>query len=261
MKKNRIKIMVLAGVMAASFAGCGEDKKTDTTAAASTAASTTQAAAAVTTLHQSGSVDEKATVVEVNDTEVTPDEEGMIVGGWSSGDSIAITEEHKALFEKLNGQLAGATLQPIAYLGSQVVAGMNYRFLCKETATVPDAKPIYVIAEIYQDLSGNVTVNQILESKVEAPTEQLSGGFTETESCEITPEIKEAFEAAVAGLTGADYEPVACLGTQVVAGKNYRLLCRSKLAAPGAETGYAIVKLYVGVDGSREILDITDFTE
>ena len=260
MKKNRIKIMVLAGAMAASFAACGEDKKTDTTAASTTAAQTTEASA-VTMLHEEGSPAEKATVEEVKNTEEAPNEEGMMVGGWSAQDSIAITEEHKELFKKLNDQLAGATLEPMVYLGSQVVAGMNYRFLCKETAAVPDAKPIYVIAEIYQDLSGNVTVNRILESKVEAPTEQLSGGFTEPVSFEIAPDVKEAFDAAVSGLTGADYEPVANLGSQVVAGKNYRLLCRSTLAAPGAETGYAILKVYVGVDGSREILDIEDFTE
>jgi hypothetical protein len=46
-----------------------------------------------------------------------------------------------AAFDKAAACLAGASYEPVAVLGKQVVAGMNYCLLCKVTATVPDAKP------------------------------------------------------------------------------------------------------------------------
>ena len=258
--RKKCAVLVLAGVMVASLAACGDSGKSGTESLAQSMVAETG-----TKEQQGEKVEEnKATEKETEkpatgDTELENIEEEPIDGGWSSKDSIKITDEHKALFEKLNGQLAGATFEPVAFLGSQVVAGMNYRFLAKETATVPDAKPVYAIIEIYKDLDGNVSVNNIRASKVEAPTEQLAGGFTEPESYEIPAEVKTAMDEALAELTGVNYEPVAYLGSQVVAGSNYRIFCKSTLVTPDATSDYVIMTVYAGVDGTREILEIANF--
>ena len=52
------------------------------------------------------------------------------------------------------------------------------------------------------------------------------GGWTVTKDAKLSDEAKAAFDKALEGLTGVSYEPVALLGTQVVAGKNYAILCR-----------------------------------
>ena len=181
-----------------------------------------------------------------------------IVGGWTKADSSKITKEHKALFKKATEKLAGATYEPVALLETQVVAGTNYRFLCKITATVPDAKPYYAIVELYEDLQGEVSITDTKDSGIEAPTEQLDGGYSESDSMELTGEAKEAFSKATETLTGVSYEPVLLLGSQVVAGMNYRILCRATASTASADQGYAILTIYADLQGNTTISEVVD---
>ena len=69
-------------------------------------------------------------------------------------------DEAKAALDKASETLTGAEFDPIALVGTQVVAGTNYRLLCKETATVPDAESFYTIIDIYADLNGNAELTE-----------------------------------------------------------------------------------------------------
>lgn len=77
---------------------------------------------------------------------------------------------------------------------------------------------------------------------------------------EANPEAKAALEKAVEGLVGASYEPIACLGTQLVAGTNYCLLCRITPVTPNPTSHFALVYVYQALDGAAEILDVQDLT-
>ena len=70
----------------------------------------------------------------------------------------------------------------------------------------------------------------------------------------------EAFNKATEELVGCDYEPVALLGSQVVAGTNYCLLCKCTVVTPDAPVSYVLMYIYSGVDGTNEVLDIQDIT-
>ena len=84
-----------------------------------------------------------------------------MVGGWSVAENNAVTEEQKAVFDKAIEKLMGVSYEPVAYLGSQLVAGTNHCFLCKATVIYPDAKPTYALVYIYQDLQGNAEVTNV----------------------------------------------------------------------------------------------------
>ena len=84
-----------------------------------------------------------------------------MVGGWNIAENNAVTEEQKAVFDKAVEKLLGVSYEPVAYLGSQVVAGQNHCFLCKATVIYPDAKPTYALVYIYQDLQGNAEVTNV----------------------------------------------------------------------------------------------------
>lgn len=84
--------------------------------------------------------------------------EGSLVGGWIAAEDPAITDDVNALIEKALDGLVGVNYVPVAYLGSQVVAGTNHAILCLATAVVPDAVPAWKILYLYEDLQGNVTV-------------------------------------------------------------------------------------------------------
>ena len=84
-----------------------------------------------------------------------------LAGGWTVAENPAVTEEVQALVSKALEGLMGVNYVPVAYLGSQVVAGTNHAVLCQATVVYPDAQPYYVILYLYQDLQGNVSILNI----------------------------------------------------------------------------------------------------
>ena len=93
-------------------------------------------------------------------------------------------------------------------------------------------------------------------------TEPEVGGWTANadDPTLIPEEALEAFNKATEELVGCDYEPIALLGSQVVAGTNYCLLCKCTVVTPGAPVSYVLMYIYSGVDGTNEVLDIQDIT-
>ncbi len=184
-----------------------------------------------------------------------------IVGSWAKADSPVITDDFRKVFEKAAAELDGVDYTPVAYLASQVVAGTNHCVLCKATPVVPDAVTTYSIVYIYEDLQGNAGITEILASDAQAQNagSGAAGGWTETESPEMTEEAKTALEKACETLTGAAYTPVALLAAQVVAGTNYRIVCESRPAVPSPESGYVIVTVYADLQGNAEITDTIEF--
>ena len=88
----------------------------------------------------------------------------------------------------------------------------------------------------------------------------LMGGWSVTESSEVPQEAADALNKAMENFVGSTIEPVALLGTQVVAGINYCLLCRISPVVPNPVPHYALVWVYSGVDGSAQILEIQDIS-
>ncbi|MBR2662602.1 MAG: hypothetical protein IKE25_02695 [Clostridia bacterium] len=74
-----------------------------------------------------------------------------------------MTEGRKALFDKGLEGLLGVNYLPVAYLGSQIVAGTNHAFLCQTTVVYPGAQPEYAIVYLYEDLQGNVSILNIAD--------------------------------------------------------------------------------------------------
>ncbi len=91
---------------------------------------------------------------------------GGRAGGWTSAADPAVTDDLRAVFDSATGGLVGVSYVPVAYLGSQVVAGTNHAFLAQATIVMPNAEPYYVIVYIYEDLAGNAEVMNIAEFDV-----------------------------------------------------------------------------------------------
>lgn len=88
---------------------------------------------------------------------------GPLAGGWTPSESPEITEEIRAVFDRAVEGLLGVNYVPVAYLGSQVVAGTNHCILCQATAVVPGARPEYKLVYIYQDLEGGAQVLSVAD--------------------------------------------------------------------------------------------------
>ena len=72
----------------------------------------------------------------------------------------------------------------------------------------------------------------------------------------ITDDIREVFENALECLVGVDYQPIALLSSQVVAGTNYAVVCEATVISPDAASCYAIVYVNEALDGTAALLDI-----
>ena len=62
----------------------------------------------------------------------------------------------------------GASYAIVAYVGEQVVAGLNRGLLCQVTPVVPDARPHYALAYVYTDLQGGAELTRVIDLDIGA---------------------------------------------------------------------------------------------
>jgi len=185
---------------------------------------------------------------------------GVIDGGWSRTESVEVSDKIKALFEKASAEKGGSSFVPVACLESQVVAGFNHLALCRVAHAAPDASETYALVTLYEDPDGNAEITDVRNSGATALFyEGMTGSWVEPESPVPTDDAKAALAKACETLTGAEYKPVALLGTQVVAGTNYRILCESRHGVSGAASEYLIVTVYADLCGNAVITETYGF--
>lgn len=87
-------------------------------------------------------------------------------------------------------------------------------------------------------------------------TQEVVGGWYDSDSLIITDEINKVFEKAIAEIDGVEYIPVAYLSKQVVAGINHCILCKATPVIPNAKTTYSIVYIYEDLEGNATVIKI-----
>ena len=96
------------------------------------------------------------TLLEVEDPNVD--------GGWgvNTGDpAFENNAEVKAAYEKALASMviAGGEMEPVAYLGMQVVGGYNYLVLCRVKAVADDPSTELALVTVYVDPEGNASIS------------------------------------------------------------------------------------------------------
>ncbi len=188
-----------------------------------------------------------------------------MVGGWTidlAAQSLAIPKEAANAFNKAIEKENNLQLEPIALLGTQVVAGTNYMFLCTETPMNKTEDSSYKIAIVYKDLKGEAIlfkkvdfdVNQYAGKEIKKTSESLMGGWqvnTDMQDPKIQEEIKDAFDKATSEDT-VIYTPIVVLAKQVVAGTNYAIMTQ----AEDAEENFSIevLTIYKDLQGNAKVI-------
>ncbi len=184
-----------------------------------------------------------------------------LIGGWRTADSINVTSELKTVFESAAGEQADLT--PVAYLGSQMVSGVNHVFLCK---TGEDADAYWTLAYIYEDLDGNTELTKVDALDIAASSDSnqvkigssassgLMGGWSMAETNDIDGDLEKVINMAVEGEDGVSFEPVMVLNTQVVAGTNYAVLCKNTADASNVSY-WTVLYVYRDLDNEGEKLN------
>jgi hypothetical protein len=131
----------------------------------------------------------------------------------------AMPEKVATAIGKLNETLLGAEYVPIAYLGQQVVNGINHAVLAEQTIiTGKDVKNVVLI--IFNEKPNTMELALV---NIERVVEGGNGaGAVEVDpKTDIPTDAKLAFDVALGGFVGSDVEPFALLATQVTEGINY----------------------------------------
>lgn len=201
----------------------------------------------------------------------------VLSGGWSYylNPAVDLPEAVRTAFDKVteDAVYTGGWYVPIAYLGSQVVAGTNYAILCEvcsnDYETGEECVTALEVMVIYQDLAGNleitgtypVALTDLTEGEGKTP-ETLMGGWSVAEET-TTIALPDEAQAAFTGSTSEKnptLAPMALLGTQVVAGTNYAILCRGRAeTADGGMDVLQVATVYADLEGNAEITNLHTF--
>ena len=177
----------------------------------------------------------------------------------TSGHTVPkIDIELQRIFDEATKELTGASYELVAYGG---VNDDEYIFLTVQEYTIPGAKKTYAIVKV-SDKDGKAKIDEIFGSELAAITDadaELDGGWAKSGDLTVTEEAKKTLEKASETLAGASFNPIAVLGTQVVAGTNYLIFCEMTATVPNAKTDYAILTVYEDLEGKCEITSTVEF--
>ena len=149
--------------------------------------------------------------------------------------------------------------EPIALLGTQVVSGTNYLYLCKSTWTDYQENVSFVLLQIYQDLSGK---SHVMGSAILFPTEESreegedyidnTGSYLP----ENIPAIQNAFKEAVPNDENASYIPLAYIGkhTQEDKPEEDVIFTAKKSKGKDAKTSYVLLYIGSGKGGKAKLV-------
>ena len=153
--------------------------------------------------------------------------------------------------------------EPIALLGTQVVSGTNYLYLCKSTWTDYQENVSFVLLQIYQDLSGK---SKVMGSAILFPTEESreegedyidnTGSYLP----ENIPAIQNAFKEAVPNDENASYIPLAYIGKHTQEGKPEEdvIFTAKKSKGKDAKTNYELLYIVKDKDGKAKLVKTKD---
>ena len=95
-------------------------------------------------------------------------------GAWQTTADTVLTPERLVPLEDALTGLVGVAYEPVAYLGIQVVAGMNHCYLCRATVVYPDAQPSWKLVYVYEPLEGVAEITRIADLDLAALATPLS---------------------------------------------------------------------------------------
>ena len=96
--------------------------------------------------------------------------EEPLLGAWYANvdHPTEIPQDVLDAFNAATENMTGCVYKPIALLGTQIVAGTNYCFLCETTVVVPDAQPGYALVYVFDGLEGEHELLRVQEIEFSA---------------------------------------------------------------------------------------------
>lgn len=191
------------------------------------------------------------------------------IGGWKldkTAKKMNIDSKAEKAYKTAVKSYKDGNLELISLLGTQVVSGTNYMFLCKETK---DKTINYYFVTVYYDLKGNAKITKKSRLKIEDYVRKdisyndsiKTGGWTVYKnigSSKLKKSQQEIFNKAIEN-ESSKYKPICLLATQLVAGENYAFLALNE-----SNETINIITVYKDIEDNIELtsiayVDLADF--
>lgn len=170
------------------------------------------------------------------------------VGSWTP--FAPVTKEEEKIFNKATQGIIGVKYTP-EQVSHQLVAGTNYRFICKAVSATHPLREYYASVSFWVKLDGEIANFNIIDLSVneQSTTDNNSdnavgfktGGYVAHEY--ITEQDKAVFEYITKDMYVVDYE-LKAVASQVVNGINYKFICISKIVVPYAQPELTMIEVY-----------------
>ena len=168
---------------------------------------------------------------------------GDVCGGWQLvGQPIGSSMPQKLAsgWEAAMEGFVGANYSPIFLVAQQLVNGINYLIIAEQTPVVQNPTK-HIVALII-----NVPFNMTGEGS------KIVRVIT-IDDPEVPKDILALFNSTVQNLLGSSHTPILYLGSQIVSGIQFYIICESSSIRPGASPVANLCKLWVKPDGTTEI--------
>ena len=270
MKKNLLKHTLLIAVLSAlSITGCSSKTAKDSSTVSPTETAKESSSEGLSDAEKESSktdskdTEEESSTLKPSESGATAEEkekaqnntDAPLVGAYNTNlVSFSLKDNPDAMnaFEAAFPNGYNYThYEPIALLGTQVVSGTNYLYLCKSTWTDYQENVSFVLLQIYQDLSGK---SQVVGSAILFPTEESreegedyidnTGSYLP----ENIPAIQNAFKEAVPDDENAYYIPLAYIGKHTQEGKPEEDVIFTAKDPRGTDTKISYELLYIAKD-------------
>ena len=270
MKKNLLKHTLLIAVLSAlSITGCSSKTAKDSSTVSPTETAKESSSEGLSDAEKESSktdskdTEEESSTLKPSESGATAEEkekaqnntDAPLVGAYNTNlVSFSLKDNPDAMnaFEAAFPNGYNYThYEPIALLGTQVVSGTNYLYLCKSTWTDYQENVSFVLLQIYQDLSGK---SKVMGSAILFPTEESreegedyidnTGSYLP----ENIPAIQNAFEEAVPDDENAYYIPLAYIGKHTQEGKPEEDVIFAAKNPKGTDAKISYELFYIGKD-------------
>lgn len=186
----------------------------------------------------------------------------QIVGGYQinlSNRQVNLDNDILKIFNDAKSNYTEMDLEPVALLATQVVAGKNYMFLARSNDTAS-----YKIVIVYNDLENKSTLSSVKDFEYTEYTyenisnndDNLMGGWNVNIPNNIPSlenDIQTIFDDATSKIKDTTYYPIEVLGTQLVSGTNYAILCYRK-GNDSIQDSIYLITLYEDLNKTNEIV-------
>lgn len=175
-------------------------------------------------------------------------EQGGPEGGINVDVKVDLPAEAKADFDKAFEGFVGSKVTPFAYLGSQVVNGVNHLFACEVVGVTVEPSPASVAVVTVNSNTSIVKFDDLIAGSTSAKTlgyafTWLKNKMNDTDAVKngaagkwnvnvdtsAAPQKVATAIGKLSELIGVKYTPIAYLGSQLVNGINHAVLAEQEL--------------------------------